>query len=541
MNNDRLKNIFFPARSANEFNLARYVQAIEAGDFRDVFNLGVCESGGGSWLLKDFTQDPNALFVGSMGSGKSFAASFTLSTWLMSNSARTVVFICDSLKDANDYSEMFDYPQVYPITGRGGKDAAVLIDRVIDLVFSEAMARKDVFSEVQAISVKDYEDKTGKPMARVVVLLEEFHAIPNQLWDFERNFKKPHTIAAKWHQLMRIGRSYGIFFIACSQKSTSSDIPTAAVPNFTQKAIFKVSKGEAAYVLGHDGPANLTSSQKGRCYTDYGAVQYPLLDKRSQKILLKRFMVPLEAECAYLNPDLIRDYLEGKSTRDLFRLKKLTELADSLESIDGELVIQLIQENLGNEVERLDSKTDNFGLSMIVTTERGDRRAIMYRKEAKVGHKILTNLSNAIHHHKCSSATLYCLGENIIRGTYVAAADMGIKIQDLEDIKLICRQLDAGHLDKARDLDVVLSNTDEIPSYVSEDDIRHARDRHADELVSDAPTSYELARIDHNELNHALMGEDPAIARALKATKRRKEIDEHKKTKAKKNTDLSES
>lgn len=538
----KFSKLFFPPKSANEFTLERYVKAIESGEFRDVFNLGVCETGGGTWLLKDFTQEPNALFVGTMGSGKSFGASYTLSTWLMSNSDKTIMFIADVSKGATDYSAMFKYDQVYPITGDGGRDAPSLIGRVIDLVYSEAMARKDLFSETQSISVKDYESKTGHSMARIVVMLEEFHAIPYQIWEFDRNYKKSHTAANKFHQLMRIGRSYGIFFCAASQKSTKSDIPTEVVPNFTQKQIFKVSQGEAQYVLGRTDPARLTSAQKGRCYTEYGAVQFPFLPKETQTILLDRYVKPLHATCAYLTPSLIHDYLEGKSTKELYSLKKMTELTEALESFDGELVIQIIHEKIGNKVERIDSKTDNYGICMVVTTPNGERRAVMYRKDSKVGPKTLNNLNSAIHYYKCASALLYCLGENLLQGVYKQARELGIRVYDHEDIKLIARQIDAGKIENAIRLEVELANTNVVPSSVSEDDLRHARNIHDDDLIYDQEHSSfsqpEESRVDPDDLNYVLLGEDPAVLRALEASKRRKKLDDNLKSSKKNKSNL---
>ena len=531
-----LDKLFFPPKAANEFTLDRYVRAIESGEFRDLFNLGVCETGGGTWLLKDFTQEPNALFVGSMGSGKSYAACFTMATWLMANSDKTILFIADAVKGANDYSMLAAYEQVYMITGDGGRNAQVLIERVIDMVFSEAMARKDKFNEHQAISVVDYEAKTGKQMARIVIMLEEFHSIPYQMFEFERNFKKPHTIANKFHQLMRIGRSYGIFICAASQKSTKSDVPPEVVPNFTQKQIFKVSLGEAQYVLGRGDPAHLTSAQKGRCYTEYGAVQFPYLPKETQGVLLKRYVKPLTADCAYLNPRLIADYLEGKSTKELYHLKKLSELAEAMESFDGELILQIIHERVGNTVERLDSRTDNFGACLIITTPSGERKIVMYRPDSRIGIKTLTNLSAGMIYYKCSSALMYCLGENLPQAIYNSANDLNVKIFDHEDIKLIARQIDANKIQNARRLESELANTNEAPRSLPPEEIVEVRRKKPRVLeeedfnlnarplpTEETTTSGDFVHAD--DLERHLLGEDNRAFRLAKEqSTRRKQL-----------------
>lgn len=532
-----LDRLFFPPKAANEFTLERYINAIESGEFRDLFNLGVCETGGGTWLLKDFTQEPNALFVGSMGSGKSYAACFTMATWLMANSDKTIMFVADGLKGANDYTELFKFDQVYPITSNGGRNAQVLIERVIDMVFSEAMARKDIFNAHSAISVVDYENKTGKSMARIVVMLEEFHSIPYQMFEFEKNFKKPHTTANKFHQLMRIGRSYGIFICAASQKSTKSDVPSEIVANFTQKQIFKVSLGEANYVLGRSEPAQLTSAQKGRCYTEYGCVQFPYLPKETQAILLKKYVKPMTAECAYLNSDLISDYLEGKSTKELYRLKKLTELAEAMESFDGELILQIIHEKVDNDVERLDSKTDNYGASMIITTPTGERKVVMYKPDAKIGIKTLNNLSAAMIAYKCTSALLYCLGENLPQGIYSSAKDLGVRIFDHEDIKLIARQIDAGKTANYRALEAEIANTNARPSsYYIDQPYRDVSENEPTLAIGEEDADSE-SYVSMEDLDLVLLGEDPAIRKAFKSSARKKKQIENESLKKKKKTE----
>lgn len=524
--------MFFPPRTGNEFNLERYILAVESGEFRDLFNLGVCEAGGGTWLLKDFVQEPNAFFSGNMGSGKSMGAAYTAATWMMTNSDQTIMFIADAVKGGQDYASLYKFDNVYPINSEGGRNAEALIERVIHMVFSETMARRDLFNELGVISIKDYEKKTGKSMARVIVILEEFHSIPNIL-DYEKNFKKLHTTANKLHQLMKLGRSFGVFFIAASQRSTSSDVPPSIVGNFTQKMIFKVTLGEANYVLGRSEPAYLTSAQKGRCYTDYGAVQFPYLPRGTQDVLLQRYYKPLSAECVYLNHNLIKDYLDGKSTKELYQLKKMTELAEALESFEGELVLQIIHDKLGDEIEKLDWKTDNYGACMIVTNPKGERQVVMYKADAKIGIKTLNNLAQAIQHYQCSGAILYCLGENLTQSIYSSANELGIRILDHEDIKLISRQIDAGKIQVARNLEVELANTNENPFKKEEQKKRQKKEKkpapeefekeEQEPSLFSEDSALEDRYVDPNNLNLALLGDDdPAVLKALRASQRLK-------------------
>lgn len=450
-----LYDIFFPKTQGQDFTSERFIREMESGMFRDVFNLGVNDRNGGEWLLKDFSKEPNALYVGAMGSGKSVSASFTTSVWFAANSDQTIMFIIDPMKGANDYIALFPdhpnqkYSQIYPIISDGGIDPAEGIRRVIDLIHSEAMARMELFNKHKATSIRDYESKTGNKMARIVVLFEEFHSIPYAIMEFDKDYKTKNTIANKFHVLMRIGRTMGCWFIAASQKSTKSDIPSEIVPNFTQKQIFKVSQGEANYVLGDSRPSQLNSSQKGRCYTDFGAVQFPYVTVDDQKKLIDKYYRPLEAECAYMTPELVKSYLSGKSSKELYKLKKLSEMAEALGSFDGELILQIMSEKLGCQWEELDSKTDSFGICGIMTMPAGDRRAVVYKADSKISGKDINLLAVGCNEYQCDSGLIFCLGERLSSSLYKSSLNNGIKLFDHEDIIRLARQLDANKINEA--------------------------------------------------------------------------------------------
>lgn len=432
-----LDKIFLPKRTDNDFSLSRYLRDLEEDEFRDRWNLGVCEANGGSWLLKDFTKEPNAVFIGAMGSGKSVAANYTIMSWMLANSDQTVLFITDTVKGANDYQALFEYEQVYPIHSEAG------VHRVLDLMYDEVMARREAFNEVQAESIIEYERKTGKKLSRIVLLMEEFHAIPYALLNYDKDYKIELTSAFKFHQIMRIGRSMGAWVVACSQKGTKSDIPSEIIPNFTQKQIFRVSKAEAAYFLSDVKASEIRSDQKGRCETDYGSVQFPYMPMGTQRQLLKKYMKPLESECCYLTPKLIEDYLNGKSTEELYRLKKLDQLVQGIEAFDHELVVAMMHKKLGHKVTPVDSKIDPFGISLILDWPNKGRVAVMIRVgKAKLTGKHLHKLSKGMDAMGCQRGILYTSAEDLPQSLYKNAGDRGIEIVDHEDMLRLARQIE---------------------------------------------------------------------------------------------------
>lgn len=432
-----LDSLFLPKVEKNEFSMAKYLRDLQNNKFRDQFNLGICERNGGSWLLKDFSEEPNALFVGAMGSGKSIAARFTVLTWMLANSDKTLLFVIDTVKGAQDYNMFFGLDQVYEILGSPEK-----VHRVIDLLYDEAMARQELFNETGVNGIKDFEKKTGKKMTRCVILMEEYHALPFAIMQFDKEFKNEGSTANKYHTLMRIGRSIGIWFLACTQKSTSSDVPKEVVPNFTQKQIFKVSRGEASYVLGNDAPANLRSDQQGRCFTDYGEVQFPYIDNALTEKLLDKYVKPCDAISARLTPTMIEDVLAGRSQKEQYKHKPLKELTKRFKSLNSEVVIALLHEAMHCTVEELNSSLDPDNISMIVKWPNGDRSAVMVKNSKRISNKHVIKLIQGISRLNCNNGILYTSADTVSQTLYKFANENEIELVDYEDLCLLAEQVD---------------------------------------------------------------------------------------------------
>lgn len=437
-----LNKLFLPDNNIADYDVKQYITDLNSGKFRNYMNLGLMEKDGNvSVNLQRFDKSPNALYIGAMGSGKSVAANFTLLTWMLSNSDQTVLFIVDTLKGANDYQKMFDYEQVYRVHSEQG------VIRVIDLLYDETMERRDQFNKYQADSIEDFEKKSGKKMARVVTLMEEFHVIPNIILDFERNYKNEGSAAFKFFQLMKIGRSYGIWFIACSQKGTKSDVPPEIVPNFTQKQIFKVSRAESSYFLGDTKAGDIKTDQKGRCETDFGPVQFPFIPMDSQDLLLKKYMKPLKSECLYLTDKLIKDYLGGNSTEELYRLKKITDLCKGIESFDANLVIAILHKKLGHKVSMIDDKVDTFDIGLIVEWDKYMKLAVTVRTKSKITIKHLQKLLKGMVEYNCPRGIVYTSQEDVSPTIYKFAHENNIEIVDHEDLIKLARRIENKKID----------------------------------------------------------------------------------------------
>lgn len=441
---EKLNSFFTPKVPKKVFNAERYVIDIMQGKFKNKVNLGVCEIDGMSWLLKDFEKEPNALYVGVMGSGKSESCKFSLITWLLSNNDITTMFLVDVKKGAQDYGIIHSLNNVYLA------DSEVALFKVIDLLYDEYNEREKLFKTVGANSVSAYEALTNSKMDRVLTMMEEFHAIPNVILEYESNFQKKGTPANKFHELMRLGRSHGIWFFGCSQKSTKSDVPSQMQGNFTQKMMFKVSKAEANYMINTDAPAKILSDQKGRCFNELGEVQFPYLQDKDIQILMDYF-IPKNThvgKCAYLTHGIISQYLAGKTTKEFYRFKKFTELANIFKNRDAQLIISIFFEAMGNTVEETELDYDPNNISHIVTwgednPKAGSRCAIMIKPDKdKVTGKHVDKMIKGIIEHKCHRGIIISGGTTPSVTVHKVANTNKIEIMDFEDLSDQAKRID---------------------------------------------------------------------------------------------------
>lgn len=277
------------------YSVTDYLAGLYSGRFKDKFYLGLIkEKDIRKENLKSFFQEPNCLMVGSMGCGKSQSAKMTIATWLLSNSERTSIYIVDLLKGASDFKEMVGYNQVKMISEQSA------FFKTIDDAYNEVLLRKDELTKVGASNLIDYEAKTKNELNRIIFVIEEYSYINYQVLDFDNQYQIEGTPAYKLYNLMRVGRPYGIWFFAISQRGTASDVSKKILPMFTQKHLFKSSRAESIYLIGNMDSAEITVEQRGHCQSEYGYIIHPFLDDNYLRFLLKKYVKPNKSKNLYI-------------------------------------------------------------------------------------------------------------------------------------------------------------------------------------------------------------------------------------------------
>lgn len=237
-------------------------------ELQDLFNCGIDQSTNQPVIL-DYFQSPNSLFVGEMGSGKS-QAMMSAALNFMNKNLNTSVFIIDPLKGAHCFLPLMTLPKVFPLINNEKE-----IHQMIGNLHAELYARIALLKKEDCATIQNYEVKTNIKLDRCLIVVEELNYVTQSILNFQAEHTVPNSSALKFKEIMRMGRSVGIWVLATSQKATASDIPFEIINNFGNKNVFRTSKAESSYLLGTMEAGKLTA--KGMSYTEKGLVQHQLL------------------------------------------------------------------------------------------------------------------------------------------------------------------------------------------------------------------------------------------------------------------------
>lgn len=255
------KNVSFKQKVISFFSKKEsFLKNNEFKGIKDHFFLG--KNSLGEDVFSNFYLLPNLINVGRMGTGKTESTKTGLYSWLLNNGDNSMIFIADAFGSSSEYKGFSNLDQVFLL-----KNESQLLS-LIRLLDNELSSRKQEFEKVGASSIYDFEKITGKKITRLISVLERFESF-SKILDFEEKINDKQSLAFKFYDLMRIGRFYGIWFIANSLKGTKDYIPTKIITCFSNKNIFRTNnRGESIYLLGNDNAWLIDNEERGHCYND---------------------------------------------------------------------------------------------------------------------------------------------------------------------------------------------------------------------------------------------------------------------------------
>lgn len=335
-----LKNLFAflfaPEIKRKGVELEDYIEMIDSGKWHNKLFFGISKKYG-SFVVVDPVKQPGGAYIGGMGSGKSVAMRTTMATVLATNSDNTVLIAIDPFKSMTDYTQLWKYPTVIKCLGQEEKFITVM-----DMLWSECMKRKAAFQKLGAKNIDDYDQITGKKLARILVFCEEFHSImSSKILDYHNKVEKEGSAAWQLKNIMRIARSYGITLYLATQRATYDDIASSIKPGITQWCAFKVNNAGDAQAANLPQAADIPSRLRGRCATEDGWVQFPFIEHNIHDLVDPR-LKPFEGELLSYSLDDFRKAMEADGNSGMLWVKPVSFAVSNFHQFDPKDVAKRI-------------------------------------------------------------------------------------------------------------------------------------------------------------------------------------------------------
>lgn len=362
-----------------------YLKNIENGHFKEKLCYGISDYDAG-YLCLDPVIQPGALFCGGMGSGKSIGMKFTVITKMLSDSENSFFILFDGSKGMTDYKTLFPYKDNV-VTALD--DVSKLVS-LIEMLSAEMHARKAEFTKMQANNIQTYDQMMRKKnpkhqdTARIFLCIEEFHAIPNHSSiQYLQNVDKEGTTANMLKEILRVGRSYGIFLLCATQRATSDDFPSSLRPGITQIMVFRVSNPNDATAAGLSHASEISSTTRGRCAYENGFLQFPWITDDTAEMLLKHYVKPFKGK---LFKYQVADYhtaFQGDGNQGMVHIKPFKSLFENWQSYNSDALITRFLKYFNFEVEpQLNSA---LNIQLIGTKEDTKFAIHIIKKSNKIG------------------------------------------------------------------------------------------------------------------------------------------------------------
>jgi len=238
-----------------------------------IFSIGLTMNG--KPVLFDFNISPNVLCGGAPGGGKT--------NLILLVSYQAILHGCDvNIADfkGTDFIEMESKCNVI-------YDHKELVKKLKEL-HSECKTRKDLFRQFKAGNLKEYNQRSGKGLKRVYMIIDELAEameiidvdIPNQE---KKDIEKDISLYLK--SIARLGRAYGVNLFCGTQRPDVDVIKGNTRDMFIERICFQSTRQTSQIVLEDSIASDLNKDNKGRAYikdsNKYIEVQTYYFDKNT--------------------------------------------------------------------------------------------------------------------------------------------------------------------------------------------------------------------------------------------------------------------
>lgn len=115
--------------------------------------------------------------------------------------------------------------------------------KIVEFLQSDLKNRETLFNSVEAKNIVEYKKKSGKPMPRLLVIIDEFQNL------FTGNYKTDGIVEEILiKQILRIGRAYGVHLLCCTQ-SLGDGVRSSFLNNIPLRIAFQMTQDQSRSFL----------------------------------------------------------------------------------------------------------------------------------------------------------------------------------------------------------------------------------------------------------------------------------------------------
>jgi len=223
----------------------------------------------------------HGLIVGRTGSGKSNLMHVVVTAGALGYSPEELRMYLIDLKTV-EFTSYRRLPHAEVVAIDADREFALTVVEDVD---EEMRKRMEDFRRVGANDLAEYREKTGKPVPRVLLLIDEFQVL----------FEQVDTVAQEagrlLDRLVRQGRAFGIHALLGSQSLAGHSLPRTSMDQMAVRIALQCSEADSRLVLADDNPAARRLSRPGQAiYNSANGLiegnaefQVALFDERDQE------------------------------------------------------------------------------------------------------------------------------------------------------------------------------------------------------------------------------------------------------------------
>lgn len=193
-------------------------------------------------------------------------------------------------------------------------------ESILENLVKEMEHRGELFKEVEQTKLKGYIQATGKPLPRILVIMDEFQILYND----STNRKVANNCAELTKRLITEGRAYGIHLFMATQSTkviTDLTLSTGTIEQMRIRVGLKCGENDARYLFTDQHDSKALSMMKGP--TGTAVVNYDYTEKEN-----------IGFRVAYCDDETQKFYLQMIS-------KKFADVPDTLQIFEGSRTVKL--------------------------------------------------------------------------------------------------------------------------------------------------------------------------------------------------------